>query len=174
MLQSFILLADFSVIKPDPGLLVWTSVFFLLVWFLLGKLAFKPIQKALKEREVTIQSSLDEAKRAKEEMMTLKSENEKLLAQAREERTRMLKEAEETKQQIIKEAKERAKADAAKIVETAQNEISNMKSHALVEVKNQVGNIALEIAEKVLREKLQGQPNQEAYVAKLLDEMNIN
>ena len=71
-------LADFSVIKPEPGLLFWTTVIFLIFWFLMSKFAFKPIGEALKQRESDIQTALDEAKKAREEMSNLQAENEKL------------------------------------------------------------------------------------------------
>ena len=63
---SPIFLAGFDVILPDPGLIFWTSLVFILVWYSVGKLAFKPIQKALKDRESSIQEALDEAKKARE------------------------------------------------------------------------------------------------------------
>ena len=98
--MNIVLLADFSVIRPEPGMLIWTTIIFLLFWFILGKLAFKPIGEALKSRENSIQSALDEAKNARLEMEHLKSENDKILAEAREERSKMLKEAKETKKKM--------------------------------------------------------------------------
>jgi len=88
-----IFLADFSVIKPEPGLLIWTTIIFLIFWFLMSRFAFKPIGAALKQRETDIQDALDEAKKARLEMSQLQAQNEKLLTQAREERTAILKEA---------------------------------------------------------------------------------
>ena len=68
-MSNVLFLADFSVIKPDPGLIFWTTLIFLLVWVLLGRMAFGPIQSALKKRENDIQSALDEAKKARDELM---------------------------------------------------------------------------------------------------------
>ena len=123
----FVLAGDFSVIKPDVGLLVWTTVFFLLFWLLIGKYAFKPIANALKKREDDIQDALDEAKRAKEEMANLKAENEKILAEARQERASIIKEANNLKSSIIKEAKEKAKEEAQRVATNAKLEIENEK-----------------------------------------------
>ena len=95
--MNTLFLAEFSVIRPEPGMLVWTTIIFLIFWLLIGKFAFKPIGEALKTRENTIQNALDEAKRTKIEMEQLKSENDRILAEAREERAKMLKEAKETK-----------------------------------------------------------------------------
>lgn len=168
------LLADFSVIKPDPGLIFWTSVIFLLFWFIVGKFGFRPIANALKKREDDIQSALDQAKSAKEEMANMKAENEALLAKAREERAVMLKEAKDTKNEIIAEAKNKAKEEAQKIANTAMVEIENQKKAAMVEVKNKVGVMALDIAEKVLKKELKGNSEHESFVNTLVDEIKLN
>lgn len=167
-------LADFSVIKPDFGLLFWTTIIFLLFWFLIGKLAFKPIANALKIRENEIQSALDESKKAREEMEQMKSENEALLAEAREERALILKEAKENKDAIIKEAKEKAKEEAQKIVTTAQAEIENQKQAAIADVKNEVGKLAVEISEKILRTELSDQKAHEGLIDKMVGDFKLN
>ncbi len=164
----------FGPLQPDPGLILWTSIIFLLFWFIVGKAAFKPIAQALKKREQDIQNSLDEAKKAREEMANLKAENEELLAQAREERAKILREAKEVKDNIISEAKTKAKEEAKKIVSDAKEQIENQKMAAMIDIKNQVGNMALEIAEKVLKQKLQGDNDQEKYVNTLVDEIKLN
>ena len=166
-------LIDFDVIKPDVGLIAWTSIFFVIFWFLMSKYAFKPIANALKKRESDIQDALDEAKKAKEEMANLHAENEKLIQVAREERAAMLREAKDTKNAIINEAKDKAKAEANTIVANAKAEIETSKQAAMIEVKNKVGNMALEIAEKVLRKQLQGDSAQEDYVDSLVKELNV-
>lgn len=172
--MNTLFLAEFSVIRPEPGMLFWTTLIFLLFWFLIGKFAFKPIGDALKNRENTIQSALDEAKKTKIEMEQLKAENDKILAQAREERAQMLKEAKETKDSIISEAKGKAKDEAQKIVAGAMNEIENQKKAALTEVKNMAGLMAIEIAEKVMRKELKGNAEQESYVKSLVNEIKLN
>jgi F-type H+-transporting ATPase subunit b len=167
-------LADFSVIKPEPGLLFWTTLIFLLFWFLMSKFAFKPIAESLKKRENDIQTSLDEAKQARAEMAGLKAENEKLLAQAREERTMILKEAKDAKEDIIAEAKTRANAEYTRKVESAILDIENQKKAAMIDLKNRMGQMAVEISEKILRQKLEGGASQETYVQKLVDEARFN
>ncbi|NRB49213.1 MAG: F0F1 ATP synthase subunit B [Saprospiraceae bacterium] len=173
-MTDLLFLADFSVIRPEPGLFVWTVLIFSVFWWLMAKYAFKPIQQALKAREDDIQNSLDEAKRAREEMANLNAENEKLLAQASEERAKILKEAKEAKQAIIAEAKEKAKEEAKKIVANAKNDIENLRMAAVTDLKNQVGNISIEIAEKILREQLKGDAAKEGYVKSLVDEIKLN
>jgi F-type H+-transporting ATPase subunit b len=172
--MNIFLLADFSVIKPDPGLIFWTSLIFIVLWFVLGRMAFRPIQDALKKREDDIQSALDEAKHARQEMANLNAENERLLTEAREERAKILKEAKEAKNAMINEAKDQAKAEASKIVANAKQEIENQKQAAMTDLKNQVGQMAIEIAEKVLRKQLAGDKEQESFVNSLVDEIKLN
>jgi F-type H+-transporting ATPase subunit b len=172
--MDIIFLADFSPIKPDFGLLFWTTIIFLLFWFMMSRFAFTPIKDALKKREGDIQDALDEAKRAREEMASLKSENEKILAEAREERSKILKEAKEAKATIIGEAKTKAKEEAQRIVTSAKAEIENQKNSALREVKSQAGMMALAIAEKVIKRQLAGDSEQEKYANSLIDEIKLN
>jgi F-type H+-transporting ATPase subunit b len=169
-----IFLAEFNPILPDVGIVFWTFLVFLLVWFVLGRYAFRPIQNALKKREESIQNSLDQARQAKEEIADLQSKNEQLLKQAQEERAKILKEAKETRDGIVKEAEVQAKAKAQKIVADAELEITNMKRSAMTEVKNELGAMALDIAEKVIRQKLADDKANEDLVKQMVQEIKFN
>ena len=111
----------------EVGLVIWTTLAFLITWGLLGKMAWKPIMKSLKEREDTISDSLNEAVKAREEIKGMKAENEKLLQQAREERDAMLSEARETKEAIVAEARGKAQEEGDRIVASARETIKNEK-----------------------------------------------
>ena len=127
-----------KLLSPEIGLLVWNLLAFLVVFFILGKFAFPAIIKGLRDRENSITDSLATAEKVKAEMQQLQSENEALLAKAREERALLLKEARETKDRIVNEAKEQAKVEANKIITEAQAAINAQKMAALTDVKNQV------------------------------------
>ena len=174
MTLSVLLLGDFSVIRPEPGLLFWSTVIFLLFWFLMSRFAFKPITEALKKRETDIQDALDQAKKAREDMANLQAEHTKLLVQAREERSVILKEAKEAKEQILSEAKERANQEYKNKLDSAIADINNQKMAAMVDLKNQVGKMGLEIASKILKKELAGNPEQVAYSKTLADDMKLN
>lgn len=163
-----------KLLTPEFGLLIWTLLAFLIVFFILKKLAWPAIIKGLRDRENSITDSLATAQKVKEEMALMKSENEALLAKAREERSQLLKEARETKDKIINEAKEQAKAEANKIVTEAQAAINAQKMAALTEVKNQVGKLVIEVSEKVLRKELGNKDAQEAHIKGLVGEVKLN
>lgn len=159
---------------PSFGLIIWTLLAFLIVFFILKKFAWKPILSSLKERETTIAESLATAEKMKAEMAQFKSENEALLAKAREERAQLLKEARDTKDRIVAEAKEQAKAEANKIMSDAQTAIQQQKMAALTDVKNQVGQLVIEVSQKVLRRELANKPEQENYIRELTNEVKLN
>ena len=163
-----------DLLNPSFGLIFWTLLAFLLVFFILKKYAWKPILKSLNDREQGIADSLATAEKVKAEMVQLKGENEALLAKAREERAQLLKEARDTRDKIVNEAKEQAKIEASKIISDAQAAIEQQKMAALTEVKNQVGNLVVEVAEKILRRELADKGQQESYIRQLTNESKLN
>lgn len=163
-----------ELLTPGTGLIFWQVVIFLLLLFLLGKFAWKPIMHSLRIREDSIQEALDSAVQAREEMKKLQADNEKLLDEARVERDKILKEAREVGNALKEEAKADATATADKIVNDARIAIRTEKDAAMAEVKAQVANLALQISEKLLREKLKDDKSQQALVEKYLKELNVN
>ncbi len=163
-----------QLLTPALGLLIWTLVAFLIVFFILKKYAWPAIVGGLQKRENSIAESLATAEKMKMEMMQMKNENEALLAKAREERGLMLKEARETKDKIINEARDQAKTEANKIITEAQVAINAQKMAALTEVKNQVGKLVIEVSEKVLRRELSNKDAQETLIKGMVDEIKLN
>lgn len=159
---------------PSFGLIIWTLIAFVIVFFILKKYAWKPILDSLKDREQNISDSILSAEKVRAEMAELKSENEILLAEAREERAVMMREAKEIRDKIIAEAKERAREETNKIVSDAQSTINQQKMAAIVDLKNQVGKLVLEVSERVLRRELSDRESQEQYIKELSDKVELN
>ena len=163
-----------DLLTPSFGLLIWTLIAFLIVFFILKRYAWPAITKGLKEREQGIADALSTAEKVKAEMAEMKSEHEALLAQAREERAQILKEARETKEKIINESKETAKAEANKIIAETQAAIEAQKMAALIDVKNQVGKMVIDVSEQILKRELKNKADQEAYIKGLVSEVKLN
>jgi F-type H+-transporting ATPase subunit b len=163
-----------ELLLPELGLLFWTLLAFLIVFFILKKFAWPAIVKGLHDRETSIAASLASAEKIKLEMAQLKNENEALLVKAREERAAMLKEAKEIKDKIVNDAKDEAKTQAAKIMADAQATIQQQKMAALTDLKNQIGNLVIETSEKVLRRELSNKAEQENYIKTLAAEVRLN
>lgn len=162
-----------GLLSVDGGLAFWTVITFLLLLFILGKFAWKPILGALNQREEAIRDSLEQAEKAKEDAQKILDENQASLAKAEEESKKIIEQsrsyAENLKEQMLKESKEQAK----KIVEDASAEIERKQNAAFNELKNQVSIIAVDAAEKILRENLDAEKNKKI-VDQYINEISKN
>jgi F-type H+-transporting ATPase subunit b len=163
-----------ELIRPDFGLLFWMLISFGIVLLILRALAWRPILNALKEREKTIQDRLDVARKAKKELAEIEFGNERIIALAKTERANMLKEAQETRRQIIEEARQEAREEADKIMEDTNRKIEARKREAEQQIRDQIAGLSVEVAEKVLKEKLSDDQKQKDYIKSLVDEITIN
>ena len=160
-----------DLVTPGVGMIFWTTLFFLIVLFVLGKFAWPSILSAVRARNESIRKSLESAKKAREEMANLQADNERILAEAKAERDAMLKEARDVKEAIMTEAREKAAEDASKLLKSAKEAIKNEKLAAINEIKEQIATLSIEIAEKVLRQTLSAEKEQKKLVDKLIDDM---
>lgn len=170
-----ILLFDaMKLITPDPGLIFWTTVVFLIFWFFIGKKLIANIVKAVKHREETIEQALQSAERAKFEMQQLSSDNASAIRKAQEEASSILKEARDIKSQIESNAQVKAKEDAARIIAEAKTEIEKQKQSAMLEVKQEVSKLAVNIAEKILNKELASSAEQTSLIDNYIQNINKN
>ena len=159
-----------ALLTPAFGTVVWSTIAFLVVMFLLRKMAWGPILTALKEREESIATALNEADKARSEMSALQADNERLLQEARAERDSMLREAREMADKLVADAKGKAKEEAAREAESAREAIATERKAAVAELKSEVAKLSVSIAEQLIRAELADAGKQEALVSKLMDE----
>lgn len=163
-----------ELLTPGTGLLFWQVVVFAALFFLLSKMAWKPILSSLKERETSIQTALDSAEKAKAEMASLKSDNEKLLKQAREERDHILRDAREAANRIHDQAQADAKKNGDRIIQDAKAVINIEKQAAMRDVRTQVAQFSLAIAEKLIKKNLANDTAQKELVNSFIKELKLN
>lgn len=163
-----------GLVTPGLGLLIWMSLAFLIVLFLLKKFAWKPILTSLSERENKIDDALKAAERAEQRMKEIEAQNQNLLAEAAKEREAMLKAARDASERTIAEAKDKAAAESAKLLEQARETIHNEKMRALTDIKNEVGRLSIEIAEKLMRDSLNTEAKQNENIERLLNDVKLN
>lgn len=167
------ILVSNSLTTPAIGTLFWTVVIFTLFFLILTKFAWKPILNMVKQREEMIKGSLASAEKARKEMVKLQSDNEAILKKAREERESILREAREVRDKMIAEAKGKASEEAEKIVEKARTGIEREKAMALADIREQVASLSVEIASKLLGEKLGQTGEQEKLIDHYLKDINL-
>ncbi len=155
------------------GLFIWQTVLFVLLVLLLRKFAWKPILKAVNEREEGIKNALAAAEDAKKEMQNVSADNERLLKEARAEREAMLKEAREIREKMVADAKAQAQTEGDKIIRKAQESIEGEKKAAIADIKNEVASLSVEIAEKILQAQLDNKDKQLKLVDQLVDDIKL-
>lgn len=163
-----------DLVTPGIGLIFWSTLFFLVLLFILGKFAWPSILTAIRARNESIRKALDAADKAKEEMAKLQASNEKILAEAKAERDALLREAKQVREKLIAEAKEQASTEAKKLIQSARASIQAEKSAALNEMKAQMATLSVDIAEQILRAKLKESKAQKELINKLIKEADLN
>jgi F-type H+-transporting ATPase subunit b len=111
---------------------------------------------------------------AKKEMEDLKADNERIIREAKIERDAILKEAREIKDRIVGEAKDVAKAEGDKLIEAAKQTINAEKNAAMADIKTQIGALSVNIAESILKQKLDNTEAQNELVQNYINKSNLN
>ncbi|RZK12632.1 MAG: F0F1 ATP synthase subunit B [Flavobacterium sp.] len=161
-------------LTSPESLIFWTTIIFVIFFFLLAKFAWKPILGAVKSREESINNALASAEAARREMQNLTADNERILQEARMERDALLKEAREMKDKMIADSKHEAQLQGERMIEQAKAAIESEKNAAMAELKSQVSSLSLEIAEKLLKEELSNKEAQTKLVEKMLGDVKLN
>ncbi len=162
-----------QILTPEPGLIFWMTVIFGIVVFILTKYGFPVILKKINERKEFIDSAIQDAKTAHEELAKLRENQEMLIAETRKEQSALVAEANKLRTQILNKAKEEANLEADKIIESARQQIQAEKEASLNQLRSEMSTLAVAISEKILRKNLDNQASQEDLVHKLINEMDF-
>ena len=169
---------DFSklpaILTPDLGLLFWMVLAFAVVFFVLAKYGFPAIVNMVDERKKYIDESLQKAHEASERLENIRQEGEAILQEAREKQAQILKEAAEIREAIVEKAQGKAREESARLIADAKAQIEGEKRNAIREIRTQVAELSVQIAEKVLREKLSSDAAQMEMIDRLLDEISVD
>lgn len=162
-----------SILTPDLGLLFWMLLAFLVVLFVLAKYGFPAIINMSEKRKEYIDSSLRKAYEATERLANIQKEGDAILHEAREKQANILKEAADTRDMIVEKAHEKAKDESSRLITEARTEIDVEKQNAMHDIRSQVAELSVQIAEKVMREKLSSKDSQMALINKLLNDISV-
>jgi len=157
----------------NPGLIIWTTVTFIILLYLLKKFAWKPILNSLNERETFIKDSLEKAENAQQEAEELLKQNQENLAKAEEEAQKVINQGREYAETLKSQILEESKKEAKKMIEDASAEIEQKNKEAFNNLKSEIADIAVNSAEKILRENLDAE-KQKKLVEKYIQDISKN
>ncbi len=161
-------------LTPDPGLVFWTTISFIILLVILKKYAWRPILDALQVRSETIEQSLQAAERAKAEVENLVKVRQEMMDIARTERDELLKETRELKDKILVEARTGATRESDKIINMARKQIEAEKNAAIKDLKKQVAELSIDIAGLLIQAELKEDKKQKDIIDKYLENVNFN
>jgi F-type H+-transporting ATPase subunit b len=147
-------------VLPDPGLYIWTIATFLILVYLLGKFAWRPLLAALERRQEAIRKSLDDAQQAKQELERLNVESRKILADARVQADSILSQTRSDASRLRDELKQKAQVEAAGIVKNAERQIEMETVRALQQIRNEAVDLSITIASKLLERNVSKADNE--------------
>lgn len=163
-----------NLVTPDIGLIFWQGITFLVVLFILSKYAWKPIMKALRDREDSIQNALDEAATARKEVDELKKSQANMEEAARIEKDRILKEAKQIADKNLEEATTKAAEIVGKAEEAAKQAIDKERQAAIADIKSQISTLSVQVAETLLKRELSDSNKQENLMQELINDLKVN
>lgn len=156
---------------PDFGLIFWMFVAFGVLFLILWKFAWPVILKSVDSRADLIDKGVEYAQNAKEQLDHAQQSADELIKSAQRRQADMLREADRLKSQIVDEARTAAQAEAQKVMDAAQASIVQQQKEAEEALRGSVGAIALDIAQKVVQQRLADDKAQQQLVDKLLTEI---
>ena len=162
-----------SLITPDFGLFFWMAIVFFIVLAILWKWGFPTIVNMVNSRKEFIDDSLRKAHEANERLANIQKEGEAMLQNAREKQAQILKDAADTRDAIVVKAQEKATNEGSRLLNEAKAEIEVEKQNAIRDIRTQVAEISVQVAEKIVREKLSSNESQMELINKLLNDISV-
>ena len=154
-----------DLLSINEGMFYWSLLTFLLLVFILGKFAWKPLLASIDKREKNIQDAIESAETAKIEAEALLNQHKQMIADSEAKAAELMRDAKDQAQKHIDEAKQQARQEAQKMVDQATADIEREKSAALKDLRAEVANLAIQAASKIIHQELDSDKN-----AKLVDE----
>ena len=145
---------------------------FVVVFIVLARFGFPVIINMVEDRKRYIDESLRKAHEASERLENIRKEGETILQEAREKQSLIMKETAETRDAILEKAQEQAHEESTRLLTDAKKQIEVEKQNAIRDIRVQVAELSVQIAEKVLREKLSSDEQQMRMINRLLDEVS--
>jgi F-type H+-transporting ATPase subunit b len=143
-----------SLIEPQLGTIFWTTITFLVLAFLLGRYAWKPLLGALQERETSIRDTLDQAKSDREEAEKLLAQHRELLDQARRERAEAVASGQRDAEKLKAEILDQARQQREQLLAQTESQIQAGMRQARDELRGVAVDLAIQAAEKLLTKEL--------------------
>jgi len=143
--------------------LVFTILNVLVLYFLMKKFLFKPVNGIIAKREEEIRTKLEEAKEAQLQAAKFKEEGTVIIENAKEEAENIISEAKGKGRVEYERILKTANEDAAKRLQKAEEIIAEEKEKSLRNMEKEIETLVMTAAAKVVGENVTAESNQSLY-----------
>ena len=133
----------------------------LIMFLILKRFLFKPVQKLFETRKKQVETMYAEADQTRSEADSMKQEYETRLASARDEADSLVRNAVQTAQKRSDDIVAEAHSQASHLKQKAEEEIAKEKQQMLQDVRGEISDIAVSIASKVVEREINPQDHQD-------------
>lgn len=161
MSLNLLMLLAGGLLDPHGGTVFWVLITFLLLLFILYKMAWKPILDGLEGREKQIEAALKKAEDSNKEAAEIMAKFDGIIADANHKADAIVKNSRETAEKLRVELTEKAQVEAEKMIETAKKEIEQDRATMMQEMKSEIVSIIMQVSEKVVDSSLNTEKNKE-------------
>jgi F-type H+-transporting ATPase subunit b len=145
---------------PETNEIIWGSIFFVVVAFMLGKFAVPAMKKGMGARSERIAGDIARAEETRVGAEAQRTEFERLLGDAGAERERILAAAREQAEVLRRELVARAESDAADLRQRAQDDTRLLVERARADLETQVASLSVQLAQVLVERSLDEQTQQ--------------
>src|SRR5436305_1895399 len=139
-----------NLLSLKSGLMFWTLVVFLILFFILGKFVFPKITAAVEAREKALEDAIEGAKRDRDEAAKYLAEQRAAIEAARNEAQRILAEGRSMGEKLRGEMLEHSRAEQQEMLDRARREIDAERNRAIAELRREAVDLAIAGASKVI------------------------
>ncbi len=154
-----------------PSEVIVQLIAFLLVFFALRKMAWKPVLDTLEARRSKIRSEFESIEAAKKEIESLKAEYAASLQKIEDQARAKLQEAIDEGRRISREMQEQARLDSQAAFEKAKENLAIEVAKARISLRQDIAGLALDASEKVLKEKMSDDKKQQEKIMAIIEDM---
>ncbi len=162
-----------NIMEIQAPLALWTVVVFGLLLVILGRFAWRPVIRAMHEREAHLEQVLLDSERARNEAEAIAASHRKQLAGAADEVRALIEQARKDALVSADAIIKKAQAEAESSRERAEREITGARDQALMEIWSKTADLAVSVAGRVLEKEL-GDNDHRRLVEAALNELPSN
>ena len=138
---------------PNATFFVELLAFLVILW-ILSRYVVPIVRKAMDERQAMIRKQVEESEEATRRLAEANERYREALNDARNEAAEIRETARADAQRTVEELRQQARDESARIVARGEEQLARQRDAIVRELREEVGTLAVELAEKIIDQRL--------------------